>query len=255
MEKRLWMLCWGLMVMAMAMAVNVSAVEAANHHTWEVFPNMEKIHRGVDYYEGRQYRITATYPEKDGSYLWVRPEEVGSVLEPMWTSFNDTCAEIMFVLVSAPANTRFANIIKINQKDSYLSGDVLLDRVSSPESRGSSLDKGPWNTAYLSYINYNDNSIIQDTPEEIVLEPVAVDIDKPMEEWTAEDFERVSALDNNSSNNEDSSSLRTVIVSDVQPLYVSFIESGNTITVYEYDYLRDKGKENVRPIFVMERIR
>ena len=266
MGKRVWMLCWGLMAMVMAMAVNVSAAEAANHHTMEVWPDSKKSSLGVDYLEGRQYRITAVYPEKDGSYKWVRPEEVGSVLEAMWVDINSVASLIEFVLVSAPANTRFAKNIEVSQNNKSLSGDVLLSRVETPME---GTNEGPWNHADLEYLydleEQQETGIFDiEGPQELTsineVEELPelqeyTDINKLEEQKEYVDINEIKEQQKHTDEN-DSFSARTVIVSGVQPIRVTLVESGNTVTVYDQGVYTNQGLvENPRPIFVMERIR
>ena len=282
MKKGLWGLCHVLLVMALTIMVNASAVEAAYHHDVKVDPSdstFHEWHRGVDYLEGRQYRITNVYPQ-DGiqgrpqPYLWVLPEEVGSVVEGRWSGdgagpltdgawiFGQTPIvhgpEICLVLVSAPANTRFAQNLEWHQApENWRSvGDVLIDLISAKDGYG---NPGPY--ASLKYIEVPEDIFLQAKPEDFVLTPVEFSIDKPMSEWTEEDLARIDAenyerlyASNGDSTND--SSVRTAIVDGANPISVKLVESGNTITVCWVGASSGYGSmENPRPIFTMERIK
>lgn len=121
MVKKVWMLCWGLVVMMAMVFVNVSAVEAYNidelaNHEFVDAPAQEcelpsegfEFLRKVEHLRGT-YRIAEVYStgyHNDGTFEF-KPEDVGTVIKIFYCERG-----LMGKLISAPANSQFTRVIE-----------------------------------------------------------------------------------------------------------------------------------------------
>ena len=177
MGKRLWMLCWGLVVMMAMTFGNVSAVEAEENWNIREDYNGDRVTEGphgtasLGYLRGT-YRLKEIYPQTDNYYEGFNflPEDVGMVIE---IKFNDW---LVAYVKSAPSNSRFARALAACEREKIASNrpnlkvELIQDityhnsEVDSPVSAEGVKDGNYGDACYLLYTSGNTLELWEEVP-------------------------------------------------------------------------------------------